>query len=73
VRVGELESENSGLKCMYAELALENEANKGLLKTVAPACTPGPGPAVWYAKGACPSQRATARRTGKKKKKARSP
>ena len=32
VRVKELESENSRLKRMYAELALENEANKGLLK-----------------------------------------
>jgi hypothetical protein len=32
VRVRELESENSRLKRMYAELALENEAIKGLLK-----------------------------------------
>jgi putative transposase len=32
VRVKELESENSRLKHMYAELALENEAIKGLLK-----------------------------------------
>jgi len=32
VRVKELESENSRLKRMYAELALENEAIKGLLK-----------------------------------------
>jgi hypothetical protein len=29
VRVKELESENSRLKRMYAELALENEAIKG--------------------------------------------
>jgi putative transposase len=32
VRVKELEPENSRLKRMYAELALENEAIKGLLK-----------------------------------------
>ena len=32
VRVKELESENSRRKRMYAELALENEAIKGLLK-----------------------------------------
>ena len=32
VRVKELESENSRLKRRYAELALENEAIKGLLK-----------------------------------------
>jgi putative transposase len=32
VRVKELESENSRLKRMYAELALENQAMKGLLK-----------------------------------------
>jgi putative transposase len=32
VRVRELESENSRLKRMYADLALENEAIKGLLK-----------------------------------------
>ena len=32
VRVKELESENSRLKRVYAELALENEAIKGLLK-----------------------------------------
>ena len=32
VRVKELGSENSRLKRMYAELALENEAIKGLLK-----------------------------------------
>jgi putative transposase len=32
VRVKEPESENSRLKRMYAELALENEAIKGLLK-----------------------------------------
>ncbi len=32
VRVKELELENSRLKRMYAELALENEAIKGLLK-----------------------------------------
>jgi putative transposase len=32
VRVKELESENSRLKRMYAELALGNEAIKGLLK-----------------------------------------
>jgi hypothetical protein len=32
VWIKELESENSRLKRMYAELALENEAIKGLLK-----------------------------------------
>ena len=41
VRVKELESENSRLKRMYAELALENEAIKGLLKNSSAACTPG--------------------------------
>jgi len=34
VRVKELGSENSRLKRMYAELALENEAIKGLLKNL---------------------------------------
>ena len=39
-RVKELESENSRLKRMYAELALENEAIKAVLKNVwsAPFC-----------------------------------
>jgi putative transposase len=43
VRVRELESENSRLKRMYAELALENEAIKGLLKNCSAACAPGHG------------------------------
>ena len=43
VRVKELESENSRLKRMYAELALENETVKGLLKNCSAACTPGHG------------------------------
>lgn len=32
VRVKELEAENSQQKCMYANLALENEAIKAVLK-----------------------------------------
>ena len=43
VRVKELESENSRPKRMYAELALENEAIKGLLKNCNAVCTPGHG------------------------------
>jgi hypothetical protein len=43
VRVRELEDENSRLKRMYAELALENEAIKGLKKNCSAACTPGHG------------------------------
>ena len=42
VRVKELESGKSRLKRMYAELALENETVKGLLKNSSAACTPGP-------------------------------
>ena len=37
------ELENSRLKRMYAELALENEAIKGLLKNYGAVCTPGHG------------------------------
>ena len=42
VRVKELESENRRLKRMYAELALENGATKGLLKNCSAACAGTP-------------------------------
>jgi putative transposase len=61
VRVKELESENSRLKRMYAELALENEAIKGLLKKLQRRLHAGAWSAVWQAKGVCRSS-ALARR-----------
>ena len=43
VRVKELEAENSQLKRMYANLALENEAIKAVLKNCSSVRTPGYG------------------------------
>ena len=51
VRVKELEAENSQLKRMYANLALENEAIKAVLKSCSAVRTPGYGFALGKGSG----------------------
>jgi Transposase len=57
VRAKELEAENRRLERMYAELALEHEAIKGLLKNCSAVGTPGHGRPFgrrgWLVRPAC--------------------